>query len=76
MRIEDGAHGSELSNVIVAERRWNERQLIAYTAAHRGLRVVWTSSTRKTWGTRCFISGILDEDSRFGPRGYAIRDGN
>lgn len=37
MRIEDRANGLELADVIVAERSWNERQLVAYTVAHRGL---------------------------------------
>ena len=65
MRIQDRAHGCELANVIVAERSWNKRQLVAYTAAHRAPRVVWTSSTHRTRGGPVLISGFLDEDFAF-----------
>jgi hypothetical protein len=76
MGIENHADGLELADVLVAEWRWNEGQLITYTVAHRGPRVVWTSSTRKTRGTRCFISGSSSEISPFGSRSYAIWDEN
>jgi hypothetical protein len=65
MRIENRADGQELAHVFVAEWSWNQGQLITYAVAHRGPRVVWTSSTRKTRGTRCFISGFLVGDFAF-----------
>jgi hypothetical protein len=37
---------------------------------------VWTSSTRKTRGTRCLISGSSSEILPFGSRSCAIWDGN
>jgi hypothetical protein len=76
MRIQNRADRLELANVLVTERSWNEGQLIAYTSAHRGSRVVWTSSTRKTGGTRCPISGSSSEILPFGSRSYVIWDGN
>jgi hypothetical protein len=52
----------------MAERGWNKRQLVAYTAAHRAPRVVWTSSTHRTRGGPVLISGFLDEDFVFSAR--------
>jgi hypothetical protein len=37
MGIEDRAHSRELADVVVAEWCWNKWELVAYTAAHRGL---------------------------------------
>src|SRR5262245_55901819 len=65
MRIENRADSQELANVLVAEWSWNQGQLITYAVAHRGPRVVWTSSTRKTRGIRCLISGFLVGDFPF-----------
>jgi hypothetical protein len=76
MGIEHRADSLELADVLVAEGSWNERQLITYAVAHRGPRVGWMASTRKTGGTRRFISGSSSEILPFGSRSYAIWDEN
>jgi hypothetical protein len=76
MTLEDRAGGLELADAVMAERSWNEWQLIAYTAAHRGLAFDGGEAPERSGAPDAFISGSVLGNFPFRSSSYTIRDEN